>query len=146
MPPVRRAPGRLGPGSFAIVCAVLGLIPLGVATLGTPAWNWPTVSATAQDCHAGWQGTGKRRGHEVTRCMMRWADSGHRGAATVEYPLGDVTDGTVKPVRVNGSRAVDAAGLSANLWFAAGLSAIFLLIAGVLGWRWYVRGRRTVRR
>jgi hypothetical protein len=144
MPSVRRGSARLGPGSFAIVCAVLGLIPFGVATLGTPALTWPTVYATAGGCHPVEVHTGRRSGHEVSACRMRWTgDDGGAHSATVDYPLGDVRDGAVRTVRVSGNRAADPDVVWGNLRFAAVLGGGFLVLAAFLARRWWVRRRRT---
>lgn len=140
MPSARRGPARLGPGSFAIVCAVLGLIPIGVATLGTPALTWPTVYATASGCHPVEVRTGRRGGHDVTACRMRWTgDDGRTHSGTVDYPLGEVRDGAVRTVRVMGNRAADPGGVWDNLRFAAVLGGVFLLLAAYLARRWWVR-------
>jgi hypothetical protein len=147
MPSARRGLARLGPGSFAIVCIVLGLIPIGVATLGTPALTWPTASATASGCHAVDVHTGRRRGHKVTACRMRWIDGdGSAHSAGIDYPLGDVEDGAVRAVRVSGSRAVDPDEVWANLRFAAVLGGGCLLLAIFLARLWWVRRRRPLSR
>jgi hypothetical protein len=146
MPPERRRPARLGPGSFAIVCAVLGLIPIGVATLGTPALTWPTAYATASGCHAVEVHTSRRSKHEMTACRMRWiGDDGRARSAEIDYPLGDVQNGAVRTVRVMGNRAADPAGMWANLRLAAVLGGGFLILAAFLARRW-VRRRRAARR
>lgn len=140
MPPVRRGPARLGPGFFAIACAVLGLIPIGVATLGTPALTWPTVYATASGCHAVPVHAGRHSGADVTACRMRWTgDDGGAHTGTVDYPLGEVRDGAVRTVRVMGNRAADPDVVWANLRFAAVLGGGFLLLAAYLGRRWWRR-------
>lgn len=148
MPSVRRGSGRLGPGSFAIVCAVLGLIPIGVATLGTPALTWPSVYATASGCHPVEVHTGRRNnGYDVTACRMRWTgDDGGTHSGTVDYPLGQVRDGAVRTVRVLGNRAADPAELWGNLRFAAVLGGGFLLLSAYLAWRWWVRRRQPPKR
>jgi hypothetical protein len=143
----RRRPARLGPGSFAIAFVLAGLIPLGVATLGTPALGWPTAYATASGCHAGQVHTGRHSAHEVTACRMHWTgEDGSHHSAGVDYPLGEVQDGAVKAVRVSGDRAADPEVISANLRPAAVLAGGFLLLAALLTWWWWVRRRRAARR
>jgi hypothetical protein len=144
---MRRPAARLGPGSFAIVCIVLGVIPIGLATLGAPGLTWPTVYARASGCHPVEVHTGSRgSGHEVTACQMRWmGDDGSAHSAGINYPLGDVQDGAFRTVRVSGNQAVDPSGLWANLRFAAVLGGGSLLFAAFLTRMWWRRRRHTVR-
>ena len=147
VPPGRRRSARLGPGFFAIVCAVLSLIPFVIATVGTPERTWPTVHATASGCHAVLVHTDRGHGYEATACQMRWTDeNGSARSAEVNYPLGEVKDGAVREVRVSGSRAVDPGTVWAGQRSALLIGGGLLLLAAFLGRRWRTRRRPAVRR
>jgi hypothetical protein len=143
VPPVRRRPARLGPGFFAIACAVLGLIPIGIVRVGMPELTWPTAYATASGCHPALVYTQPRHGHEATACQMRWTDDEGTRSAEVNYPLGEVKDGAVRAVRVSGNRAADPGTVQANLRFALVLGGGLLLLAALLARRWWTRRRHV---
>ena len=143
VPPVRRRPARLGPGFFAIVFAVLGLIPIGIVTVGTPELSWPTENATASGCHAVWVHIARGPDHEVTACQMRWTDEyGSTRSAEVDYPFEEVKDGAVRAVRVSGSRAADPDTAWAKVRSGLAIGGGLLLVAALLARRWWTRRRR----